>query len=365
MMASRHFKTMPPIHVAIAGCAVNGSILASQLAQNAAICVTVIERCSRGGLLPGLNLLLNHNGLAACHESREAKEAAWRDAKLEQLEAVVDSSDLYVGFFGNFSTPPGVNKPIPPVAKTAATELADVRAVDPTVSPARRRLRRPYRQQLLPAIISSTIWRARAAAGHAPLDRAPILAQVQHQQRAPFSTSIASTVAPTAKLLVARTATRSNFHAFGDIVTPSADGNAWSPETDATLEGFDGSCGMPRLYLMELPGPRPLSFDRITHHARVTQCLGAASANEDFYLAVHEPTLGVEGGVAAPDPTRVQVFRIAPHNFVKLHKGTWHAGPLWGEASRRVFYNLELHDTNETDHTTFVFSEAFAFERCA
>lgn len=199
----------------------------------------------------------------------------------------------------------------------------------------------------------------------------PVLFNVAHIRahvqplHASFSTSAASAVAPAARLLVARTATRENFGAFGDLVTPSADGAAWNKTTDATLEGFDGSCGVPRLYLMELTGPRPLSFDRITHHARVTQCLGAASAAEDFYLAVHMPTLRAEGDAAPPDPARIEVFRIAPHNFVKLHKGTWHAGPLWGDACQRIFYNLELHDTNETDHTTFVFAETFAFERCA
>jgi hypothetical protein len=31
-------------------------------------------------------------------------------------------------------------------------------------------------------------------------------------------------------------------------------------------------------------------------------------------------------------PAGVRVFRVAPHAFVDLYRGTWHAGPLWGEA---------------------------------
>ena len=30
-----------------------------------------------------------------------------------------------------------------------------------------------------------------------------------------------------------------------------------------------------------------------------------------------------------------RVFRVAPHAFVELYRGTWHAGPLWGEAPER------------------------------
>ena len=67
---------------------------------------------------------------------------------------------------------------------------------------------------------------------------------------------------------------------------------------------------------------------------------------------MHPPTIGADGAASPPDPAAVRVFRVAPHTFVKLHRGTWHAGPLWGEAAERVFYNLELHDTNEPPGTT-------------
>ena len=171
-----------------------------------------------------------------------------------------------------------------------------------------------------------------------------------------------STAGAVSLVKTAKTADRYNFAPYGDLVSVAPDGENWSKDKDADLVGFDGKHGFPRFYLMQLYGPRPYQFDRITHHARVTQCLGAASATEDFYLAVHAPTLGADGEASPPDPAKVEVFRVAPHTFVKLHCGTWHAGPIWGEAAERVFYNLELHDTNEVDHNTVVFDDTYTFE---
>lgn len=53
----------------------------------------------------------------------------------------------------------------------------------------------------------------------------------------------------------------------------------------------------------------------------------------------------------------MRAFRVPPGHFVQLHKGTWHAGPLWGRDPSRVFFNLEQHDTNLTDHTTVNITE--------
>ena len=36
---------------------------------------------------------------------------------------------------------------------------------------------------------------------------------------------------------------------------------------------------------------------------------------------------------------------------MKLHVGTWHAGPLF-EGPAMAFFNLELSDTNIVDHFT-------------
>ena len=98
-------------------------------------------------------------------------------------------------------------------------------------------------------------------------------------------------------------------------------------------------------------GTRPLAFSHITHHKRVSQCLGALGtrpSEADFYLAVHAPT---PDGVP-PSLDAIRAFRVAPGTFVKLHPGTWHAGPLWGADRERTYYNLELSDTNVTDHHT-------------
>ena len=42
----------------------SGSILAAQLSKHPNVKVTLLERFARGALPPGLNLLLNHNGIA-------------------------------------------------------------------------------------------------------------------------------------------------------------------------------------------------------------------------------------------------------------------------------------------------------------
>ena len=134
------------------------------------------------------------------------------------------------------------------------------------------------------------------------------------------------------------------------VLKPEEDGIPYDTKWDAELEGLEN--GTPRLYLMRLDGPRPLDFDRITHHKAVSQCLGALGttpADADFYLAVHKRTADGE----PPAIERVEAFRIAPGTFVKLHRGTWHAGPLWpGADATRTFYNLELADTNIVDHHT-------------
>ena len=120
---------------------------------------------------------------------------------------------------------------------------------------------------------------------------------------------------------------------------------------------------------------RTLSFNNITHHARVTQCLGAVGSpsNAVWYLGVAAPTLvssnadGAQGGsfesgnggnngrdvevskcghkFRPPAVEDVRVFRMEGAVVVKLHRGTWHAGPLFTEP-HMDFYNLELADTN-------------------
>jgi len=119
----------------------------------------------------------------------------------------------------------------------------------------------------------------------------------------------------------------------------------------------------------------------ITFHANVTQCLGSVNGQR-WYLGVAPSTIVDKkdcscdcdghaqlkkgrGGLvfSPPAPEDIQLFRVEGPQFLKLHVGTWHAGPIFQE-SFMDFYNLELSDTNETDHTnhSFVKSNGLVFE---
>lgn len=126
------------------------------------------------------------------------------------------------------------------------------------------------------------------------------------------------------------------FAPFGQIVAPGEDGTPFGRD-DAQL---DLSNGTPRLYIMRLHA-RGLGFTRITRHNQVTQCL-AAMGGKEWLLAVAPPG-------RMPDPQSIQGFRIPGTVAIKLHRGTWHAGPYFTEPVID-FLNLELADTNEIDH---------------
>ena len=89
---------------------------------------------------------------------------------------------------------------------------------------------------------------------------------------------------------------------------------------------------------------RPAVLASMTRHQRATQCLGSADA-QPWWLAVAAPALQPEELCAAS----VQLVEVLPGEAVQLHQGTWHAGPFF-QAPMALFYNLELGDTNLTDH---------------
>ncbi|KFK36480.1 hypothetical protein AALP_AA4G130000 [Arabis alpina] len=165
-------------------------------------------------------------------------------------------------------------------------------------------------------------------------------------------------------------ATSESFKDYGQVIEASLDGDHFGPN-DAQL---DLSRGIPRLYIMRLED-RSVSFSTITHHANVTQCLGSIGGHV-WYLGVAKPSLIEDGGkrvdnvqtgasgimYVPPAVEEVRVFRFSGSKFVKLNRGTWHAGPLF-EDSYMDFYNLELSNTNEVDHTThdFVKSNGVVF----
>ncbi|CAA0821213.1 ureidoglycolate hydrolases [Striga hermonthica] len=160
-------------------------------------------------------------------------------------------------------------------------------------------------------------------------------------------------------------ATPESFREFGQVVETLPDGDEFGPQ-DAQL---DLSGGIPRFYIMHLKD-RPLRFETITHHANVTQCLGSIGGHI-WYLGVAKPSIveptEVNGTLGAnleqshcghfyapPEVDGVRVFKISGSKFVKLNRGTWHAGPLFLE-KEMDFYNLELSNTNVVDHTTHDF----------
>ncbi|MEM8602265.1 MAG: ureidoglycolate lyase [Cyanobacteria bacterium P01_H01_bin.121] len=141
--------------------------------------------------------------------------------------------------------------------------------------------------------------------------------------------------------LSAEVITYEKFQAYGQQIMATGDGKPYDA-ADAQLEL---SSGIPRFYIMRLQ-QRGRQFDRITRHQRCTQCLGSL-AGKDWYLAVAPPSPG-----SAPNLDQLMAFKIPGTCFVKLHVGTWHAGPYFDEPFID-FYNLELSDTNITDHETY------------
>lgn len=106
---------------------------------------------------------------------------------------------------------------------------------------------------------------------------------------------------------------------------------------------------------------RPLKFSTITHHASVTQCLGSIGGHV-WYLGVAKSSIvdssdiKVNQGTSVlqsqsghfyvpPAVDGVRVFRVMGPKFLKLDRGTWHAGPLF-KGDTMDFYNLELSNTN-------------------
>ena len=151
--------------------------------------------------------------------------------------------------------------------------------------------------------------------------------------------------------LPVQAATEAGLAPYGTLVQPAEDGAPLSV-ADARLELGRGT---PRFYIMRLHS-RPLSVSRITRHRRVTQCLAALRGEE--WMLVLAPPGDPDDPDARPDCTRLAAFRFNGHQAVILHRGTWHAGPLF-TAAEVDFVNLELADTNEVDHSTVALDRSY------
>ena len=134
----------------------------------------------------------------------------------------------------------------------------------------------------------------------------------------------------------------SSFERFGTAILPIEDMTPHS-DRDARLD-FDGD--NLRYYVMRLRR-RPARVLSMTRHQRATQCLGSADA-QPWWMVVAEP--GLAGERLSLATTRL--VKVEAGVAVKLHLGTWHAGPFF-RASSALFFNLELSDTNLTDHDSF------------
>lgn len=144
--------------------------------------------------------------------------------------------------------------------------------------------------------------------------------------------------------LKVRSITSENFQAYGQVIWAMEDGKPYSLE-DAQL---NLSQGLPRFYVMRLYN-KGRTFDHITRHLRCTQCLGAMEGQE--WLIAVAPPKHLDSAEAKPLLDEIEAFRIPGNCFIKLHVGTWHAGPYF-DAKFVDFYNLELSDTNVVDHHT-------------
>lgn len=140
--------------------------------------------------------------------------------------------------------------------------------------------------------------------------------------------------------LLAQPITPETFEPYGQVIFASPDGKLYDAD-DAQL------CldqGIPRFYIMRLYN-RGQNFSRITRHRKCTQCLGSLEGKA-WLLAV-----AVSTDTDQPDLRTLSAFQIPGNCFIKLNLGTWHAGPFFSHDAVD-FYNLELSDTNITDHDT-------------
>ena len=137
-------------------------------------------------------------------------------------------------------------------------------------------------------------------------------------------------------------ATPAAFAPFGTLIEKAPDGKLFGPD-EAQLELGRGT---PRFYILDLKH-REMEFRHITRHIAVTQCL-AAVGGKPWVIAVAPPD-DPDNPDAKPDPAKIRAFRIEGHQAIMLGRSTWHAGPFFGLPALS-FFNLELADTNQTDH---------------
>ena len=147
----------------------------------------------------------------------------------------------------------------------------------------------------------------------------------------------------TAIKLPAQTLEPKAFAPYGEIIWPRTS----SAETSVEEPKLTLTNGTPRLWIMKLK-KRRLVFADMARHRRVSQCLGSMQGKE-WFIGVAPPNDPADG--TRPEPDWIASFRIPGDRLIKLHVGTWHAGPLFVH-DECLFFNLENLDTNERDFDT-------------
>jgi len=97
---------------------------------------------------------------------------------------------------------------------------------------------------------------------------------------------------------------------------------------------------------------RPQPITAMTCHKQATQCLSSAEGRPFWMLLAAPHTQG-----PVLDASAAWLLKLNPGEGIKLHLGTWHVGPLF-EAESATFFNLELADTNQSDHETLPLSRS-------
>jgi ureidoglycolate hydrolase len=153
------------------------------------------------------------------------------------------------------------------------------------------------------------------------------------------------------------------FAPFGDIIKPRKGGqqfdrsHAYDPIAEETHVKLVMKNGEPCLRIMQIPH-RGLTFGKIARHRRVSQCLGSLQGKE-WFMAVAAPTDPADD--AHPRLEDIRAFRIPGDRIIKLHVGTWHAGPHFTH-DECLFVNLENEDTNTRDFQDVVLARECQIE---
>lgn len=140
------------------------------------------------------------------------------------------------------------------------------------------------------------------------------------------------------------------FAPYGDIIKPRRSGDqgdrayAYRPGEEENHVDLVVTNGEPMLRIMH-QFKRGLMFTKIARHQRVSQCLGSLQGKE-WFIAVVAGTGSGEG--AQPRLDQLVAFRIPGDRIIKLHVGTWHAGPYFVH-DECMFLSLENIDTNTCD----------------